>query len=112
MRDLCGEGGPRGTTGRFPGTSVRLDAKEVLERWDPQSIVKDVCLRRESWFSCFIACFGLKIIQHYHVLVLKYSLATVCSNRCNGVMWFYLLIFGQKKEDPSVLPQSSQQVRR
>lgn len=36
----------------------------------------------------------------------------VCTNRCNGVMWFYFFIFGQRNGDPSVLPQSSQQVRR
>lgn len=31
----------------------------------------------------------------------------VYSNRCNGVMWFYLFIFGQKKGVPSVLSEAS-----
>lgn len=31
----------------------------------------------------------------------------VYSSRCSGMLWFYLLILGQKKGDPSVLPSSA-----
>lgn len=54
--------------------SVRLDAKEVLKSWDPQSIVKGLFLRQESLFCCFLSCFGLKSASMCCMLVQKYSL--------------------------------------
>lgn len=91
VRGLCREGRSRGRIGRLPEVSVRPDAKEALEWCGPQSIVKGLYLRQGLCFSCFLACFGLKISQHYCMVVLKYSLqALVLASQCvttDAMVW-------------------------